>query len=89
MIVLDICEIHSRKKTGGGTPPKPLDSETEKVLFIVNDNTKLVSPFDSESSLARNADVVGEAIQLSGLMMEEVEIAEVKFEIPNPRSLLW
>jgi hypothetical protein len=48
----------------------------------------LVSPFDSVSSLARNADVVGEVIQLSGLMMEEVEIAEVKFEIPNPRLLL-
>ncbi len=74
-----------QKKTGGGTPPKPLDSETEKVLSIINDNTELVSPFDSESSSARNVDVVGEAMKLSGLMMDDMENAEVESEIPNAR----
>ncbi len=72
-----------QKKTGGGPPPKPLDDETEKVLEVMNHNTELTSPFDSESSLARKADVVGEALKLSGVIEEEMN--EEEFELSNQR----
>lgn len=56
---------------GGGTPPPPLERDTEKILEAINSNTDLPCAVDSESAEARNADIVRESMHLAGLDSEE------------------
>ena len=54
------------KKTGGGPAPPPLDDATLKILNICSNDSELPCPFDSESSQARNSDILREAMSLNG-----------------------
>lgn len=59
----------AQKRTGGGPPPPPLDSETEGVLSIINHETEVECPFDSESA----AVVVEEQLSTQDFQIFEVQ----------------
>lgn len=55
--------------TGAGPPLPKLDPLTEQIIATLDENVEVTSPYDSESSAARNADIVKEA--MAGVIEEE------------------